>query len=159
MTNLAESATCYVNGSQSRWANLVDVALALSPRQVDKGAERLAKLAGEGKVTVKKKIQAIRYAAGLDMKPAEIKTLGQKEVLAFYVRGKVKARTLPLVSFPHKVTQPVRDDLHALVLRVGKVLGLKTYDDCFEFILANYADLSDEELKHLAGEADAPPKS
>jgi hypothetical protein len=149
MNDLAKSATAFVNNSKGQWANLVDVALALSPKQLDKGAERLAKLAGVGKKTVKQKMLAVRFKADQGWSADTIKVFGQGETLASYVRETVKARTEPLVAFPHRLTRPVRDALEETCRRVSKRLGLKTYDDVFELVVAVFAH--DEDIDHLGG--------
>ena len=149
---LADHAQAFVNGKKSEWANLVPIAIALRPKQVDRAAERLAKLAGIGKSTVKRKIEAIRFKNEQGWNEQAITAAGQAPTLASYVDGKTKARTLPLVSFPHRLTKPVRDDLQEQVLRIAKVLHLKTYDEVFCFIVSQIACATDEELLHAAGD-------
>lgn len=154
MSDLAETAKQYVNGSRSRWEQLVDLTLGLQPRQLENAARRLGELAGEKPQTVLRKMKAIRYCYQAQLTAQDIKLVGQGGIIGKYVMAKTKERTLPLVSFPHRLTKPVRDDLHALVLRLGKLLGLKTYDEVFEFIIAQFI-VSDEEILHAAGEGNA----
>lgn len=153
MTDLATHATAYVNGSKSSWEQLVDLALALSDRQINKASERLAALTHTSKKTMRTKILAIRFQNVCGASAEQIKSVGQEKALGSWVKGKVKARTLPLVNFPHRLTPPVRDALHEAVLRIGRVCQLKTYDEVFQFIIAQIDVATDLELLHSAGEA------
>ncbi len=56
MTDLAKCAERFVDGSQAQWSELVEIALALKPKQVPKAAERLGKLAQVSPKTVKQKL-------------------------------------------------------------------------------------------------------
>ena len=154
MADLASTAKSYVDGSRSRWEQLVDLTLGLQPRQLENAARRLGELAGEKPQTVLRKMKAIRYCYQAKLTAQDIKVAGQGGIIGKYVMGKTKERTLPLVSFPHRLTKPVRDDLHELVLRLGNLLRLKTYDEVFEFIIAQFT-VSDEEILHAAGEGNA----
>jgi len=152
--DLVARAGAFVDGSRMQWDAVVDLALGISAKQVDAAAKRLAQLAGRGKISVKRKLIAIRYQHEQGRTPEQIKADGQESTLARYVTGKVKARTLPLVQFPHRLTPPVRDDLHELILRIGRVLELRTYDECFEFLIAVFSNVSDLEMLHEAGEGE-----
>lgn len=151
MTDLAKNAEAYVKGKRLEWSNLVEIAIGISPKQIDRAAGRLAKLAGIGKNTVKKKIEAIRFKAAQGWDPETIKKAGQSETISAYVKMTVKARTEPLVAFPHRLTPPVRDAVQELCLRLCKVLAVKTYDEAFEFVVADYLGTDDVELIHRAG--------
>lgn len=154
MPDLAEHAQAFVNGKKSEWANLVPIAIALRPKQIDRAAERLAKLAGIGKPTVKRKLEAIRFKAAQGWDAERIIVEGQAPTLASYVQGKTKARTLPLVSFPHRLTRPVRDALHENCLRLAKLFHFKTWDEVFEYVNARIEMDSDFEHLHAAGMLD-----
>jgi hypothetical protein len=151
VTDLAATANRFISNSKGQWAELVELGAALRPRQVKPAAKKLAILAGVDKRTVERKLLAIRFGIETGCSTTALVNMGQRAVLGHYVKGKVKARTLPLVTFPHRVTQPVCDDLRALGLRIGRTLSLKTWDEVWEFVLACFSDVSDQELHHLAG--------
>lgn len=157
MADLAQHAADYVNGKKAEWDNLVDIAIALGPKQLDRGAERLAKLSGVDKRAVRKKIEAIRFKHEQGWEAAAIKSEGQAATCASYVKTKVKARTEPLVNFPHRLTPEIRDAVESLGQRIAAELRLRnhrkevTWDQVFEFITADYATISNEGLKHLGG--------
>lgn len=159
MTDLAKNAEAYVNGKRTEWANLVEIAVGINGNQLDRAAARLAKLAGIGPATVRRKIEAIRFKAAQGWDSEAIKKAGQSETISSYVKQKTRARTEALVAFPHRLTPAVRDATKDTCLRIAKVLHLKTWDDVFDFINADYATTTDAELIHRAGEGDASRKS
>lgn len=152
MTDLVKNAEDFVQGSRTQWSKLVDIALGIGPKQVDKAADRLASLAGVGRTNVKRKLEAIRFKSQQGWAAEVIKAEGQAATLSTYVKTKVKARTDPLVPFPHKLTPAVRDAFEVTCRRVGKILGLKTWDEVIEFMNSDYLTTVDEEIIHRAGE-------
>lgn len=157
VTNLKAHAEAFVNGKKSEWGSLVEIAIALEPDQLERASDRLAKLAGIGKATVKRKIEAIRFKFSQGWTVATIIRAGQSETISSYVKLKTKARTEPLVAFPHRLTPGVRDALEELCIRLAKVLKMKsrrgniTYDDVFEFMCGHFATMDELELQHDAG--------
>lgn len=154
---LATLATRFIHESRAQWQDLVSIGAALSSKQLDVGAKRLAEQTGMSAATIKRRFLAVKHGIEMGLSQEALIKMGQQAVVAHYVRGKVKARTLPLVAFPHRLTAPVRDGVQELCERIGKVLKLKTYDDVFEFILADYITTTDDELIHRAGESNGNP--
>jgi len=150
VTDLAKSAERFVNGSQSQWSNLVDIALGLKPKQLPKAAERLGKLAGVNAKTVLQKLHAIRLAAQ-ENAASDIKTAGQAKTIATYVKTKNGARTDKQVLLSWKVAPELRDAAHEEALRISRVLGFTTSNEYWTWLNAQLATTTDEELLHSAG--------
>lgn len=151
-------ATQFVNGSRSTWDCLVQIAAGLKDKQIDIGAKRLATFTGTDYKNVKMKLKAIRAAIASGMTIDEVVKEGQHSILvrSAEVRKRERAQNgEELVCFPHKLTPGCRDGLKDLTLRISKVLGLKTYDQVFDFIMGDYATTTDEELHHRAGNGNA----
>lgn len=148
---LQDLATQWVTGTQSTWGYLVKLAIGLTDKQVVNGAKRLAELTNQNEKTVKLKITAIRYAQKSGMTVEQIIAAGQKAIMSRDVKSRNASRNEKLVCFPHKVTPECRDALKEMCVRLCKIGGFKTYDQCWNFIYADYVTLSDTEIKHLMG--------
>lgn len=148
-------ATRFIAESKAQWANIVCLAEELSLKQIEPAAKKLAIQTATGSHTIKRKFLAVKHAIETGLTVDKIIEQGQQATLASYVKGKVKARSAPLVAFPHRITPEVRAGLEELYQRIGRVVKCKTFDEATEFIIATFADLPDEELVHLAGEAHA----
>lgn len=150
---LSTLATRFVAESKCLWADIVCIGTALTPKQFDIAAKRLAEQSGNGAATIKRKFLAVKHGIESGLTVDKLIEQGQQVTVAAYVKGKVKARSAPLVAFPHRITPQVREGLEELYQRIGKVVKCKTFDEATEYIVAVFADLPDEELIHLAGEA------
>jgi len=152
---LAIMATRFCEASKAQWGAIVFLAANkdLPPKKYDAAAKRLAELSDKGPESIKRGLRAVRYALDQGRSVDELLQQGEKKTRAMYVNGKVKARSAPLVAFPHRLTPEVRDALAELYLRLGKLLKLKTYDEVTEFIVADYLTTTDDEIVHRAGES------
>ena len=151
-------ATRFVSGSRSTWECLVKIAASLKDKQVDIGAKRLAEYTGTDHKNVKMKIKAIRAVLASGKTAEEIIKEGQHGVLVRVAKERKRERARngeELVCFPHKLTPGCRDAFKETTLRLAKTLGLKTYDQVIDFINADYATTTDEELHHKAGNGNA----
>jgi hypothetical protein len=152
MTDPSQAAKQFISSKQGEWAALVTVAWVTKPNLADRAAKVLAEAANVGSKTLKRKIAAIHHAREQGLSLEEITSRGQKKILEQFVKEKVKARTLPLVAFPHKLTPPVRDAFDASCRRVANLLGLKTWDEVIDWINAQIELATDEEILHGGGE-------
>jgi hypothetical protein len=148
----------FCTASKSQWADLVEMACEIGPERFEKASKVLASQTGTSQQTLHRKFKAIHLKRSEGLTCEAIKELGQAETISGYVKAKRAKRTDALVPFPHKLTQPVRDDLEVLCQRLGKILKVKTYDQVFEVILSLFIDLSDAEIWHLIGEGNAEEK-
>ena len=156
---LSTLATRFIAESKCLWADIVCIGAALSPKQFDIAAKRLAEQSGNGAATIKRKFLAVKHGIESGLTVDKLIEQGQQVTVAAYVKGKVKARSAPLVAFPHRITPEVRAGLEELYQRIGRVCACKTFDEATEFILATFADLPDQELEHLAGMSHAKEKT
>lgn len=155
---LATLATRFIAESRAQWADVVCIGAALSTKQFDIGAKRLAEQSGVSAATIKRRWKAVKYGIEQGLAIDKLIEQGQQVTVSAYVRGKVKARSAPLVAFPHRITPEVRAGLEELYQRIGRVVKCKTFDEATEFILAVFADWPDEELEHQAGMSHAEEK-
>lgn len=159
MTDLENYAASFVSGSKGQWAALVRIARKVSPKTRDDAARVLSQAAGVGKSTLARKFESLHAAMNTGLTDEQLIEMGQRAVMAKFVKDKREKRSDKLVPFPHRLTQPVRDDLQELCLRLGRILKVRTYDECFELILSIFVDMDDDSVRHLAGLGDTRHES
>ena len=159
MNDADQAVAAFVATKGEEWKNLVMVACATDAKYIDKAAAVLSTAAKVGKSTLKRKIVAIHYARSHGLGFEQIIDAGQKHILKTFVEEKVKARTAPLVVFPHKLTPEVAKAFDANCRRVGKLLQLRTWDEVVQWINAQIELASDEEIVHAGGEADVKKRN
>ena len=152
MTDATETAQKFLASKKAEWSALVTVAWVTQPSMVERAAKVLAESAGIGHKTLKRKFVAIHYARAQGVSHDDIVARGQEKTLKMWVTEKVKARSAPLVPFPHKLTPAVRDAFDENCRRVAKVLHLKTWDEVVQWINAQIELASDDEILHGGGE-------
>jgi len=152
MADATESAQKFLTSKKEEWRNLCQIAWVTQPSMVERAAKVLAESAGIGHKTLKRKFVAIHYARAQGVSHDDIVARGQEKILKQFVTEKVKARSAPLVAFPHKLTPAVRDAFDENCRRVAKVLHLKTWDEVVQWINAQIELASDEEILHGGGE-------
>jgi hypothetical protein len=145
----------YVKSSQEQWASLVRLAFECQD------VSELAREAGANKATLKRKFQAIRWAVESGMSREEIVSQGQGFILSIYARAYRNGNGEKHKILRWRVSASLADAVmwsegsdstdEALITRLKRVCKLETSDDLFEFLLSIFADLSDKELKNLAG--------
>ncbi len=138
----------YEKASQEQWASLVE-----------------AVLSGEHVDCPTYKRNAILWARGRGCTGQAIKNIGQQKIMSAHATWRasteekervVKMRLPCSLADALMSRNTSADQEESLWVRLERVCGLKRSRDKIEFILSNYADLTDENLKHLAGEFDAP---
>jgi len=148
----------YADATRKQWEELVRVALALSERGYD---DRIRQLAGEVGVTfgvLKRKCDAIRN----ESKSAEdIIAQGQGKTLSAYAkqRKKYDEKTKMLrIRIPASLYDAIQnprasvDQEEPVMTRLHRLIGIRTWTEFFEFDVAMYANATDEEILHAAGE-------
>lgn len=151
--DLVKAAKDFGFAKATEWRSIVTLACGIKPVLNERAAKRLAEGSKIGRKTLKRKMESIQLAHASGLTVEQIVEAGQEKILKQFVKEKVKARTLPLVPFPHKLTVPVRDAFDASCRRVAKVLRLKTWDEVVDWINAQIELATDEEILHGAGEA------
>ena len=150
----------YAKAARDQWKELVEEALRLPEERYDQAIKDLADAAGITPGALKRKCDAIRHAAE-SMSKDEIVAAGQGDILRGYVskRSKSDEKTAKLIMvLPASLYDALQyrkgrspDSEEAFFTRLARVIGARRYEDVWEFILSVFADLSDKDLKHLAG--------
>jgi hypothetical protein len=155
--NLAICISRFVVGSQAQWQDLVDIACSISAERIDKAAGVLAARARTGKETVLRKMHAIQFLQAKGLEADAIKAIGQAKALSDFTKAKKAERTEDLVMMKFYVSPDFKDRFTTQLWHVGKVLKRKTSEEVLDFCLS-LMTVPDEEIRHLAGEGDAPKK-
>ncbi len=150
MSELSE----YVAAKAAEWTSLVKWAYKHNKEAV------LADVKSAEWKTIQRKVQAINDARQLGMTQEEIIAAGQSEILSRAARNR-KKHSEPQRTLCWRVSRSLADAVmssvaspdaeEALVSRLVRVCHLRTSDDLFEFLLSVFADLTDKELRNLAG--------
>ena len=111
------------------------------------------------------KRKAIKWARETGCTQEAIINLGQSRVLSNYSKAKTDAKNFPQKVLRWRVSSRLADAIYSsstspdqeesLVTRLHRVLHITKSEEFFEFILSIFADLSDREICHLAGDDDA----
>jgi AcrR family transcriptional regulator len=152
MTESERRANAFVSNAKAQWKELVCVARGAKPQDRKTTARALAEAAGVGKSTLERKLLALHLAMQEGMTDDELIERGQRWVLAKYVNDKRNGRQDKQAVLKWLVNPETRDDVQELFARLGRVLKRHTSEELFDFLLAVFADVSDEEILHLAGE-------
>jgi len=125
--------------------------------------ETLAEESSSNVATMKQKYRAIEHEheKGLDLEA--IIAAGQGPTLSSYARAKKNGHSEPERVLRWRVSRRLADAImssetspdqeEALATRLVRVCGLKTSEEFWEFINSVFADWSDADLLHHAGEA------
>lgn len=154
-----DTANRFVTNARGQWEQLVSVARTTPPRSRTQVAKTLAEAAGVGKSTLARKLEALHMAMNAGLTDEELVERGQRWVMAKFVTDKRKERDDAQVVLKWSVNPQTRDDAHALFWRIGKILGRRTSEELWDFLIAVFADTSDAEILHLAGEPSAEKRS
>jgi hypothetical protein len=158
VSDKAHNANQFISNSRSQWSNLVHLARETPPNQRDNAAVNLARAAGVGKSTLKRKLEAIHMAQAAGLPDEQLIQMGQAAVIGKFVKDKSAARDDEQVVLKWLVSPQIRDDVHRLFWNIGKTLGRKTSEELWDFILGVFLDLGPEEIHHLAGNGEMKRK-
>lgn len=119
-------------------------------------------LSGEHVDCPKWKRSAIRWAKESGCSQEQIINLGQAVILSRYSKERREVNYGPQKMLRWRVSSGLADAImsattspdqpESLVTRLVRVLGIRTSEEFWLFISSTYADLTDAELLHLAGE-------
>lgn len=158
MTEIEKHAGTFVTASTGQWANLVRVVFLLDPRQREETARNMALAAGVGKSNLLRKMEAIAKARE-EYTLEQIIQLGQARVMGKFVSGKKAERAEELVYLRLGMSPGLKQALLENFWRIGKVLKTRTVEHTLEFVNSLLSGLDENQLKELAGDAHAAPKS
>ena len=149
---MPNDANKFVDSAKEQWRALVELAILTPANHRRQQAATLASASGVGKSNLERKFEAIHEALKAGVSVSEVIDRGQRWTLAKYVSDKKNGRQDPQVVLKWLVSPQIREDAQALFTRIGDVLKLKTPDEKWSYVLGVFADSTEEELWHQAGE-------
>lgn len=148
----------YVNGANTHWSRLVELALSIPVEQLDRRAEQIARGARTGKSALKRKLEAIQWAYAKCHDKEAIVKAGQEQTLSRFIKSKKAERTEESVVMKWSISPDLKGRVQAEIWRIAKVLGFKTSEEYWEFMHSVMQDWDEATLNHLAGEGQIPQK-
>ena len=152
MTETEKHAQAFVSNSQNGWSDLVALVRDIKPREIHQASKVLAKAAGIGHATLKRKMEAINHAMGLGKTNEEIIAAGQKKIMGAFVANQKGKRTEKLVKMTWLVSPELRDEVERGLWNVGQALRSIRNEDVWQFLASQMNTWSEEEIRHSAGE-------
>ena len=149
---MTDDANKFVDSAKEQWASLVKLAITTPANNRRQAAAVLASASGVGKSNLQRKLEAIHLALTAGVTVSELIERGQRWTLAKFVTDKRNGRQDAQVTLKWMVAPEIRDDAQALFNRFGEVLHLRTPDERWSYLLGVFADVTDQELWHQAGE-------
>jgi len=149
---MTDDANKFVDSAKDQWGALVRLAILTPANNRKQAAAVLASASGVGKSNLQRKLEAIHLALTAGVTVSELIDRGQRWTLAKFVTDKRNGRQDAQVVLKWMVAPELRDDAQALFNRIGEVLHLRTPDERWTFFLGCFADVTDQELWHQAGE-------
>ena len=138
------------------WQVLVALALQLPVGQCDEAARSLSMRSKVGFDSVRRKLLAIQYAStNLGYTEAEISEHGQEATLSRYQKEKRADKYTESVWLRVKCSGSLRELFQRQLIRVAQVCDLPNAEAVLEWITAQIATSTDEELRHSVGESRA----
>jgi glucose-6-phosphate dehydrogenase assembly protein OpcA len=138
---------------RSEWTDIVAVSVRILPEKqtVDEVAGALAKATRVGIESIKRKIVAVQKMHSLGFSEAEIVAMGQEQVIGQFQKEKRQDNYQNEVWMKFKVKGSQREIVMQQIERVMTVCGFKTKEEFFDWMYAQLANTTEEELKHSAG--------
>src|SRR5262249_44621810 len=134
------------------WEALVSVAYQVAPDYIEQEVEVLARATGASKTTVLRKFQAVRHKREQGWTEEAIVTAGQGATLSAFATYRKRERTEADVILRYRVPESLADSWLQLQTRISQVARLRTSEELIEFLHSCFVDLSDQEIRNLAGQ-------
>jgi hypothetical protein len=138
---------------RSQWQQLVTIAFALSRDRgdVEQVSHQLARASGTSEDSIKRKILAIQHAQGLNFSEEEVAKMGQTKVLSDYGKKKKQDKYESFVWLKFQLPGSQREVARQALDRVCELCAFKTSEQLWDFLIAQLASATDDELRHAAG--------
>lgn len=160
--NMAETTRDrYVSSSHELWKALVNFSFLCPPDQLEEEITALAKRTKATPSSIKRKVEAIRYCKNTGMSSREVIEAGQSSTLSKYRNRNgheehesqtfIRWRVSVGLARAIKPDPDKPEEVESLQSRFIRVLKIKTHEELWEFIHADYANISDEELYNRGG--------
>lgn len=144
---------------RSQWNDLVELALSLTTEAPGAIAEHLANSCGVGADSVLRKIAAIHYGATLGHGTEELKQMGQEKVLSQYIKSRRVESYGKTVVMKWSIPGSQRQLVQQQEQRIKAILDIYTSEAFWDFMLSILTDLSEQNVKDLAGESPSAESS
>lgn len=153
----------FVTHSHEAWRALVNFAFLCPPDQREQEIDRLAHRLGAPATGIRRKVEAILASKELGLSQSQIIEAGQSATLSAKHKqrknGQAPKDPERIVSWrvDAHLAEAIKPDperhepVESLQSRCMRVLKIRTSNDFWEFLLSCFADLSDAELRNLAG--------
>ena len=161
--NEQELASAFTNAAKAQWATLVSFRFTTAPEKMNALIESLTEKGWGTKQSFVMKFRAIESAHNAGLTMPEIVEKGQSAILSMHAIAKKNGHTEKQKMLRWRVSASLADAImssetspdqeEALATRLVRVCGLKTSEEFWEFINSVFADWSDADLLHHAGEA------
>lgn len=151
MTELEQSANGFLLSSKSQWKQLVKIVRETKPRDLDRAARALASGAGVGKPTLLRKMNAINAQMAQGKSDEEIILMGQERVVGALIKAKKAERYEEQVRICWMVSPELKQAITEEFWRIGKVLGIRTQEHLWTYLVSQMCQWTEIELLHSAG--------
>jgi hypothetical protein len=154
----------YAEAKRAEWRALVQFVFECPESQLEEQVRQLAKDTSSDARTLKRKCDAIRYLRDTHnfLGQQDISAYGQSATLRDYKLAFRNGHYEKQRVLSWRVSKSLADAIQTdgslspdseepLVSRLIRVIGIQTSEELWEFWNSVFADLSDEDLKHLAG--------
>jgi hypothetical protein len=141
----------FVTAHRNQWQAVVAVAYHVKPDCLDQEAEVLARATGATKATIRRKFEAVAHKRLQGWTEERIIAEGQGPTLSAYSACRKRERTELDIILRYRVTESLGDSWLELQTRLSRIARLNTSQDLIEFLHSCFADLTDREIRHLAG--------
>jgi hypothetical protein len=140
---------------KKEWEWYVFLGVSLTDEEVSAYAEQLSARLNVGKDSIKRRIDAIRYAFFTQKIPAgDIMARGQELTIGEYQKSRKKESLEKTVKLGYQVPGSLKAKLDEDMERVKGLLGIVTSEDYFDFIHSVIGSMSDDDIKQAAGGKD-----
>jgi hypothetical protein len=140
-----------VAAHKNAWGAIVAIAYHVGPDYLDQEAEVLARATAASKAAIRRKFQAVQHKREQGWTEERIIAEGQGPTLSSYSAARKRERTESDVILRYRVPESLADSWLLLQDRLSHVAKLKTSEELIEFLHSCFADLTDREIRNLAG--------
>lgn len=137
---------------RSQWESFVDLALIPIGTGQDLNYEALSQEFNVGQDSLKRRVEAIRYAATLGHSSDELKAMGQEKVLSLFIKSRRQEKYTETVVMKWSVPGSQRELVRQQEERIKGLLGLVTSESWWDWVLAQFRNATDEEILASRGE-------
>jgi hypothetical protein len=141
---------------RANWATLVELAMRTSKCEAESIAGALSVHTKVGADSIRRKLEAIRYANGKGLTADQIVAQGQEATLGAMVKHRNTEKAKDLVWMRFQVSAAQRELVLEQKERVILLLGLADTQSFFDWLHSLLSEFTDEQIRFMAEEKDHP---